>query len=108
MAEEARLESVCTPKGYREFESRSLRKDKESSPARKRRAVLVCGGLGACSLDEVCRNSPSDRQVVGCFPFFASSLEGHRDSDGRQAGGISLSPQKDNGAHSGRRFSFLP
>ena len=26
MAEEARLESVCTPKGYREFESRSLRK----------------------------------------------------------------------------------
>ena len=25
MAEEARLESVCTPKGYREFESRSLR-----------------------------------------------------------------------------------
>ena len=27
MAEEARLESVCTPKGYREFESRSLRKD---------------------------------------------------------------------------------
>ena len=27
MAEEARLESVCTPKGYREFESRSLRKN---------------------------------------------------------------------------------
>ena len=26
VAEEARLESVCTPKGYREFESRSLRK----------------------------------------------------------------------------------
>ena len=25
VAEEARLESVCTPKGYREFESRSLR-----------------------------------------------------------------------------------
>ena len=24
VAEEARLESVCTPKGYREFESRSL------------------------------------------------------------------------------------
>ena len=27
VAEEARLESVCTPKGYREFESRSLRKN---------------------------------------------------------------------------------
>ena len=30
MAEEARLESVCTPKGYREFESRSLRKETEA------------------------------------------------------------------------------
>ena len=29
VAEEARLESVCTPKGYREFESRSFRKDCE-------------------------------------------------------------------------------
>ena len=26
VAEEARLESVCAPKAYREFESRSLRK----------------------------------------------------------------------------------
>ena len=31
MAEEARLESVCTPKGYREFESRSLRIQKQPS-----------------------------------------------------------------------------
>ena len=29
MAEEARLESVYTPKGYHEFESRSLRKRSE-------------------------------------------------------------------------------
>jgi hypothetical protein len=42
------------------------------------------------------------------FLSLQAPLEGHRDSDGRQAGGISLSPQKDNGAHSGRRFSFYP
>ena len=30
MAEEARLESVYTPKGYHEFESRSLRKRSEA------------------------------------------------------------------------------
>ena len=30
VAEEARLESVYTPKGYPEFESRSLRKREES------------------------------------------------------------------------------
>ena len=41
MAEEARLESVCTPKGYREFESRSLRKDMIHSRLRKQLAVFV-------------------------------------------------------------------
>ena len=32
MAEEARLESVYTPKGYPEFESRSLRNKEDTSP----------------------------------------------------------------------------
>ena len=40
VAEEARLESVCTPKGYREFESRSLR-----NPLRGNAAQRVSAGL---------------------------------------------------------------
>ena len=93
VAEEARLESVCTPKGYREFESRSLRNPSgKCSPARKRRAVLVCGGRGACSPDDEYRNSTNDRQVMGCIPpkGCKDPPGGHRDSGGPPAAGISL------------------
>ena len=43
MAEEARLESVCTPKGYREFESRSLRKKAGAFASAFLRRILNTG-----------------------------------------------------------------
>ena len=47
MAEEARLESVCTPKGYREFESRSLRFIFGQKPLLSTfRGGFSCFGLG--------------------------------------------------------------
>ena len=41
VAEEARLESVYTPKGYREFESRSLRKKNESRKQNSPRFFVI-------------------------------------------------------------------
>ncbi len=47
VAEEARLESVYTPKAYPEFESRSLRKlpRKQTYFFRRDGRVVDCGGL---------------------------------------------------------------
>ena len=44
VAEEARLESVYTPKGYHEFESRSLRWNRVS-----RRVLVACTIFTLCS-----------------------------------------------------------
>ena len=49
MAEEARLESVCTPKGYREFESRSLRKKAGAFASAFCVEYLIRGRFAACS-----------------------------------------------------------
>ena len=46
VAEEARLESVYTPKAYPEFESRSLRKlPRKQTYFRRDGRVVDCGGL---------------------------------------------------------------
>ena len=61
MAEEARLESVYTPKAYREFESRSLRKN----------SVLHNSALFFYLQDS--QKSPlaqtEKRETIRCFPF---------------------------------------
>ena len=61
MAEEARLESVYTPKAYREFESRSLRKN----------SVLHNSALFFYFQDS--QKSPmaqtKKRETICCFPF---------------------------------------
>ena len=54
MAEEARLESVCTPKGYREFESRSLRKN-DSQPAAKAASCFRHTADASSLVDDVWR-----------------------------------------------------
>ena len=74
VAEEARLESVCTPKGYREFESRSLRSQQQPSA---NSAGLFWYAADASSLvDDVYRNGPNDRQVVGCCMVARPPREG--------------------------------
>ena len=58
MAEEARLESVCAPKAYREFESRSLRKVTRYKSARFKRVTFVL------SLDKQLKKSPTMPKVL--------------------------------------------
>ena len=81
MAEEARLESVCTPKGYREFESRSLR-TKECSPAQ-------CAGLFSAparrklaSVRDRGRKLADDRRSRAAFYALQDLPGGHRDVRG--------------------------
>ena len=84
MAEEARLESVCTPKGYREFESRSLRKTMERQLVAKatgcfwfraRRKLAFVRGRN--------RKQTSGRQAAAAVPLSCKAPPGgHRDSDG--------------------------
>ena len=60
MAEEARLESVYTPKAYREFESRSLRKNSVLHNS----ALFFISGFSKLPLAQT-----EKRETICCFPF---------------------------------------
>lgn len=67
------------PTKTKRFENRgalSLSPQPVAAQRVKRRAVLVCGGRGACSPDDVYRNSTNDRQVVGCNMVARTPREG--------------------------------